>query len=527
MKFYLLIIFLISISFSSTQAQISPGDLTKAHAELEGMSNCTKCHVIGEQVYNSNCLNCHKEIASTLNLNRGYHSSKDVLKKDCWDCHSEHHGRNFRIVNFDPDKFDHSKTSFSLTGKHAEIECESCHQPKFIKDASLKKREGTFLGMDTDCLSCHEDYHNGNLGENCSSCHSTESFKRAEKFDHNKTEFKLTGAHIKVDCGSCHKTETKSGKKIQTFSIVSFASCASCHKDVHNGKFGVNCESCHATNSFHQINQASFDHDKTDFPLLGKHKNVSCNDCHKKNLTEEIKHDKCIDCHKDFHKGEFAEGEKITDCNECHTVEKFNPSTFTIVKHQKIEFLLTGAHLAVPCVNCHFKESEWKFTSLNTSCISCHKNVHGNEIADSFMENDNCQKCHSTKDWVTISFDHNKTEFKLLGKHAATSCAGCHYKTINGKKEFKFASLRNECTECHKDIHFGQFASEGKNVCEKCHYFDSWKPEKFDHEKTSFPLRGAHAKLNCSSCHKSVEKNGNKFVKFKLEDFKCAACHFL
>ena len=43
-------------------AQISPGDLSKAHASLEGVSNCTKCHTVGKKVTSEKCLDCHKEI---------------------------------------------------------------------------------------------------------------------------------------------------------------------------------------------------------------------------------------------------------------------------------------------------------------------------------------------------------------------------------------------------------------------------------------------------------------------------------
>ena len=52
-------------------AQISPGDLTKAHADLEGISNCTKCHEIGEKVLSSKCLDCHKEIKALVNAKIG------------------------------------------------------------------------------------------------------------------------------------------------------------------------------------------------------------------------------------------------------------------------------------------------------------------------------------------------------------------------------------------------------------------------------------------------------------------------
>ena len=69
--------------------QISPGDLTQAHAHLEGMSNCTQCHDIGSKVSNTKCLDCHKEIKSLVSSNKGYHAHRTVKSKDCFDCHSD------------------------------------------------------------------------------------------------------------------------------------------------------------------------------------------------------------------------------------------------------------------------------------------------------------------------------------------------------------------------------------------------------------------------------------------------------
>ena len=68
-------------------AQVSPGDLAKPHAHLEGMSNCTKCHNIGGQVRNQECLTCHTEITKLQNEKRGYHNSNEAAKKNCFDCH--------------------------------------------------------------------------------------------------------------------------------------------------------------------------------------------------------------------------------------------------------------------------------------------------------------------------------------------------------------------------------------------------------------------------------------------------------
>ncbi len=57
--------------------------------------------------------------------------------------------------------------------------------------------------------------------------------------------------------------------------------------------------------------------------------------------------------------------------------------------------------------------------------------------------------------------------------------------------------------------------------CEDCHTFTSWKPirsiPEFDHNKTSFPLRGLHEKVECRLCHTSLV--------FTNAGNQCADCH--
>ncbi|RPI71864.1 MAG: cytochrome C [Ignavibacteriales bacterium] len=519
--FLFFILFLLIQNYSS--AQISPGDLTNAHAYLEGLSNCTNCHVLGEQIYNSKCLDCHTEINSLIKAKRGYHSGNEVTGKNCWTCHSEHHGRNFRIVNFNPDNFNHNKTGFELKGAHFKLDCESCHQTQFIKDAEIRKRSGTYLGLDQNCISCHQDFHQGTLGENCSGCHNNEKFKHASGFNHDKSAFVLIGAHLKVDCIKCHPVEERKGETFQKFKGVAFGNCSSCHKDAHQGKFGQDCKSCHSTNSFHQINQSAFNHNKTDFPLIGKHNSVKCNDCHKQNLTVKLVHEKCTDCHKDYHKDEFTDNGIVKDCSGCHNESGFTPSLYTIEKHNAGRFKLTGSHLALPCAGCHLKNNEWHFENIGIECIDCHNNVHREEISSKFMGNNNCSGCHNTNSWGTISFEHGNTGFSLLGKHLEVSCGDCHYRGNNKDiNELKFVSLEKSCLSCHKDFHYGQF---NESDCERCHTFNNWEPTKFNHNKTRFSLEGAHSKLKCLQCHKVVNENNVSFIKYKMENFKCADCH--
>lgn len=524
-RYFTLMLSIIILTYADTRAQISPGELSNAHAHLEGLSNCTQCHVLGKQMTNSKCLDCHTEIKELINAGRGYHSSTEVTGKNCWSCHSEHHGRSFKLVRFDQNNFDHNKAKFELTGAHANVDCRDCHNPKFITDSKLKKREGTFLGLSTSCVNCHQDYHQRTLGSDCNSCHNTVAFRPAPGFNHSEATFKLTGAHLKVDCINCHPKEQRGGKEFQKFKGLSFGTCASCHRDVHEGRFGQNCQTCHVTTSFQQINQAAFDHNRTRFPLAGKHANLSCNDCHKGSISDKPNFSNCTDCHSDYHKGQFTVNGEAEDCNSCHTEKGFSPSLFTIERHNLNEFKLTGAHLAVPCQSCHWKDGEWKFINTPAACIDCHDNVHGKELTAKFLPENDCSVCHTVERWSTIDFEHNRTGFKLIGKHSDVSCGNCHFRETNEGQQFVFASLNSNCEVCHTDVHYGQFTEGEATNCLRCHTFNNWKPELFDHNKTNFSLRGAHQNVECSGCHKEVESNRIKYIQYKLKDFRCASCH--
>lgn len=506
-------------------SQFSPGDLSNAHSNLEGMSNCFKCHTAGDKVPNSKCLDCHTQIQNLQNNGRGYHSNSEVTSKTCITCHSEHHGRNFQLIRFDSKNFDHNKTGYKLTGKHESLKCESCHQSKNIANADLKKKGKTFLGLEKNCASCHTDIHSGTLGKECQNCHSVEGFVPAKGFDHNKAAFVLTGAHKRVDCSKCHRTEKINGKDVKVFKGISFFSCQSCHKDIHEGKFGADCTSCHNTESFSQVRMANFDHGKTTFPLLGAHTKVKCSSCHGDNLLSKPKHELCTDCHSDYHSGEFTEGEIVKNCAECHSINSFSPANFTIEKHSKLRFPLLGAHLATPCTNCHLKEEKWKFKKTEISCISCHTDFHGEELSKKYMPGDDCQACHNNMSWNTVKFDHNLTGFNLLGVHSKLECKSCHFNQESNK--FLFASVSGTCKSCHNDVHLGQFESDkNENVCIDCHSFENWQPSKFSHQNTKFPLTGAHSKLECSKCHKTGKIEDKEVVIYKIENFLCASCHF-
>lgn len=520
-------ILLLSTFSETVSAQLSPGDLSNAHAHLEGMSNCTKCHTLGEKISNDKCLDCHSEIKERIDLQKGYHASTKITGKECTSCHSDHHGRKFEMIRFDKENFDHNLTGYDLIGAHQNKECKDCHKANFISNIEIKKKKSTFLGLHTDCLSCHDDYHQKTLSVDCKICHDFKAFKPASAFKHSNTKFQLAGKHKETDCIKCHKTLTLNGEKHQEFTGIQFKSCTNCHTDVHKNKFGSNCTQCHNEQSFTTIKgMANFDHNKTRYKLEDKHRSLECKDCHKIKLTDPLKFDRCTDCHTDYHKGQFNNFGQRPDCSNCHSTRGFIGSSFGIEQHNKTEFKLVGAHIATPCFECHKKEEKWNFREIGKNCIDCHEDIHLSYIDKKYYPLSNCKNCHKENMWAAITFDHSLTKYELLGEHKTPTCKDCHFAIKpDGSYRQLFSELSQKCTECHNDKHQKQFEKNGVTDCLKCHDYSNWKAEKFDHNKTQFKLDGKHIKLACSDCHKEKRLGQSIFVEYKLNKLKCENCH--
>jgi hypothetical protein len=509
-------------------SQLSPGKLTQVHSHLEGLSNCTKCHSLGDKVTNDKCLACHKELNARILRRKGYHASAGISGKSCTSCHSDHHGLNFRIIRFEPEKFDHSLTGYVLTGAHAGKLCRDCHQPRFIAEKSIRDKKFTYLGLNTDCLACHDDVHQKTLPGKCTDCHGEDHFKPAVRFDHNKTAYSLTGKHTTVPCQSCHPVTLRNNKKFQVFRGLNYASCTGCHTDAHNNRFGQQCTDCHSTASFREIkNKENFDHTKTAFPLTGRHKGVPCTACHKRGVTVPVNHTFCTDCHTDYHENQFAKNGVAASCTDCHTTDGFSGSSFTIERHNESGvFTLKGAHLATPCFACHKKSEKWNFRNVGSVCSDCHSNVHSASMSPSYFSGPGCMNCHSESRWNQVVFDHSVTPFPLVGNHAGQPCRSCHYQKDNkGVVNQRFSGLPAQCVACHPDNHAGQFDNSGVTDCARCHSPVAWKIPGFNHDKTAFKLDGKHRELACSRCHPFAERAGNRYVLYKLNKSKCEDCH--
>lgn len=461
---------------------LMPGDLIEGHAKYE--SDCTHCHVSFEKSSQDRlCLDCHETVAADVDQKSGFHGlTVPSAEAGCRACHVDHQGRQQDIVQLDIDNFDHLLTDFSLAGKHLKLACASCHS------ISEKYRDAP-----GECIDCHEnsDRHNGSLGEDCASCHSEEAWRDA-KFDHSSTQFSLIGGHEELACNACHPGERYKDIPKQ---------CNSCHSsiDVHRGKHGQQCEDCHGEQSWDEI---LFDHDRdSDFALLGTHSSLPCEACHRGTKLSASIGNLCIDCHQnhDTHSGKNGK-----ECQDCHDesawdAPKFNHDTDT-------EFDLKGKHAELDCGLCH--SGALYDVSLQTECVSCHlyTDIHRGK------QGKQCNNCHNEKNWLhDVVFDHDLTDFPLIGLHAIAPCEECH---VTGS----YVGTAVACDACHKDDdeHSGTLGAN----CFDCHTPAGWDLWRFDHSvQTEYPLEGAHHNLVCDACHKQRTEGKVR------QSSKCVSCH--
>jgi len=538
---------------SNALAQISPGKLSRFHQPLEGIANCTKCHVLGEEVANAKCLDCHTQLQKRMSAGTGYHSSADVKDAKCASCHSEHNGVDFELVSWKGGKqsFDHSTTGFALEGAHRGKECSACHRGSFIADDAVKSSKNvnvtrTFLGLARECTGCHENEHQGQLAANCLKCHTFDAWKPASGFSHAQTKYPLTGKHTNTDCDKCHAWQpaTTDAAKIQKkdhvgeaakYAELTFPNCTPCHADKHNGQFGQNCQTCHTTADFKSIVGTAFDHSKTKYPLEGQHHGVQCQKCHASgDMTKPVAHAACKDCHRDEHGGQFAARKDKGACDACHTLDGYTPAKFGVEEHGQSRFALTGSHLAVPCSECHTKaagatSATFKFNDL--SCKGCHKDPHEGQL-DLWIAKGGCEFCHNSDTWHRTSFDHKLARFPLEGKHREMLCVKCHKVVKQDNQQVMWMKpLAMDCAGCHKDPHEGQFVradqGEKQTDCKRCHTPQGWKELAFVHSRdVRFKLDGAHEKVACSACHpSSAGADGGTYIVYRPLKMECSACH--
>ena len=415
--------------------------------------------------------------------------------------------------------------------------CFECHAP--IQE-QIDRREGLHgvLGKErvNRCALCHSEHH----GEAFSMVNK-QSFAQAgvpdpETFDHELVGFAMEGKHLELDCTKCHEhaREPVLPEGARRF-IGLDQDCATCHADVHEGRFELACAQCHGQQAFDEL--FSIDHERQ-LPLVGGHGDVACRACHAEGSTHALevlggRGDKpdprtCLECHASPHASAFADGVAEiaampvdASCVVCHEAEH---DTFRAVleisaeQHARSGFPLEAPHAETTCSECHASELETfpaRYPGRRAeACEACHDDPHGGQFAEGLFAGKGCIACHERAGFEPHAFTvekHATTALALTGSHLETECAECHSIPEDGGPR-TFHGTASRCEGCHADAHAGSFdrfaeqlARETDGTCAQCHAtttFDDLAGRPFDHARwTRFAIAGAHAQGTCESCH--------------------------
>lgn len=482
---------------------------------LEGhhaVGDCRGCHSIEDfSSVGENCLSCHKDI----------HEAK--LGNDCQQCHTPSGWQALDIFEI------HSNSDFLIIGRHASLDCRSCH---------VGFPMGDLTHTDSRCVACHQSDYLGTtspshvsagFSTDCENCHQMNTFRPAQLPDHDIFFPIFSGNHQGVwnECATCH---------INSDQYADF-SCLTCHEHrqeemdpTHNGIAGYaynspDCYSCHPTGEADSFT----DHDAQFFPIFsGIHQGEwdACNTCHV--VPTDRKVVDCLGCHEHRqsemdgkHGGMTGYAYTSTACLECHpTGEK---GTFTA---HDVEFfpIFSGTHNTAwaECATCHTVPGD----RSTFECTVCHEHeqtpMDGTHDGITGYEFNSaaCLMCHPTGEKGEFT-DHDAQFFPIFsGRHNAVwdDCATCHTVAID-RTVF-------DCTGCHEHEQTAMDGVHGtmtgyeyaSSACYTCH--PTGEAGDFAaHDAEFFPIfSGTHNSVwaDCTTCHN---------VPTDRTVYDCLGCH--
>ncbi len=296
------------------------------------------------------------------------------------------------------------------------------------------------------------------------------------------------------------------------------ASSALAQSSPHGNRLKIDCASCHVPTSWKIApSKMAFNHNtETSFKLTGQHSALDCVDCHKSLVFSEAM-PTCNSCHRDVHEGSLG-----PNCASCHTTKSWLIVNIDEI-HQTTRFPLVGAHQNLDCSSCHSGYSRLYFPPISVTCITCHSKDYYATTTPNHMQagfSTQCQRCHNVVDvsWGPTNFNHSF--FPLVAGHAIANCFACHNQSTPD-----FKGLSTDCYSCHKadfmSVAFPNHVASGFSTnCKTCHTINGWAPATFDHTTTGFPLTGAHASVQCQTCHT------NPTAKLNTDCYSCHTADF-
>ncbi len=356
--------------------------LAGAHAPLS--NDCAVCHAGDYNNTPNSCFGCHED-----NYNQTINPPHVIsgFSADCETCHSQN--------AWVPATFNHDGEYFPIySGEHQGewATCADCH--------TNPANYGIF-----SCIDCHEhnqadmdEKHQGIGGyvfnsNACFECHPDGT--STGSFNHNNSNFPLTGAHLTTDCFDCHANGYTGTTTI----------CSECHINDYTGSTNPNhqaigisnqCEICHTTDP--GWSPATFPIHNNYWIFEGAHVIISgeCDLCHSGNYTSTP--NTCFGCHfEEYNQASnpnHASAQFPTECGLCHSQLTWTPSTF----NHDVQFfpIYSGKHSGEwdQCAECHPNPNNYSVFD----CLSCHDQGDTDEehegISGYQYNSQACYNCH-------------------------------------------------------------------------------------------------------------------------------------
>lgn len=265
-----------------------------------------------------------------------------------------------------------------------------------------------------------------------------------------------------------------------------------------------------------QSSRGAITHDKTNFPLIGKHRTIPCSLCHLNNIRRGTPRD-CEACHWYRKQDDRYKLQLGLHCEDCHTPyswKKVKPNSWD--HEQEVGFRLEGVHKTLDCDECH---TSGTFAAEVGDCIICHRKEYESVTDPNHMLGQfpsDCSTCHTMLHWEGTKDFH--FSFALYGLHKTADCVDCHKNNL-------YKGTPSECAACHLEQYQGAVNPNHTQAgyptdCEICHGTGAvdWYGADVNHDRF-WTLKGAHRGLDCITCHSSGYNITNDCINCHLDDY--------
>ena len=252
-------------------------------------------------------------------------------------------------------------------------------------------------------------------------------------------------------------------------------------------------------------------HDRTNFPLVGKHRTLGCRECHI-NLVFEGTPTDCEVCHWERRQDDRYSLRLGTRCADCHTPQSWKKVDPALWSHEtNVGFRLEGIHRTLDCEACHGTAG---FTARPTDCFSCHESDYRgaqdpNHVQAGFPTT--CPSCHTQRSLVGRVVQPHR--LRSPGPARDGPVHGLPFERrlpghVTGVRVLPPRRLqRHDRSQPPRlRVPHGLRACHGTSAA-------GWSGANFDHP---FPIQsGRHSGVACSECHQTSD--------FRV--FNCLGCH--